>query len=487
MSHEIRTPLTSIIGYAESLKEGDLPEADVRAAHETIMRNGKHLLGVINDILDLSKIEAGKLDIELIDTPIFDLIGDVENLMQHRASERGLALRFEYKYPLPASIRTDPLRLKQILINLVGNAIKFTEHGSVRVVITADPGAERMRFAVIDTGIGLSEEQRARLFQAFSQADTSTTRKFGGTGLGLIISAQLAEKLGGGIELESFPGKGSTFALGIKTGPQLELRSEHPAGPNARREPAAQGGATPALGGNVLLVEDGRDNQRFISFVLKKAQVNCTLVENGALALEAVANGDFDLILMDMQMPVMDGYTATRTLRERGCTVPIIALTANTMKQDVQQCLAAGCTDFLGKPFERKAFYAKLSQYLSSKAVNGATAASDCVPILPDVEDAEVLPIILEFVGALEEKVAEMGAACRASDCEKVAAVAHRLRSAGLFGYPMLGDAAGVIEDIARAGALDGVEAKIDALRALSLRIKGGEGVLTEQLNRLQG
>lgn len=366
MSHEIRTPLTSIIGRSEIALTGELTQSEQQESLSTIMRNGKHLLGIINDILDLSKVEAGKLETELLPVSPFDVIDDVTNITAPQAKEKHISFEVEYSYPLPTVITTDPTRLKQILINLCGNAVKFTSQGAVRLKVTYDAVAQLLFFSVHDTGIGMTDAQKEHLFQAFTQGDTSTTRRFGGTGLGLVIAYELAAKLGGEVTVESTNGKGSVFTASISTGEVAlsDLTSER----ISKDAPVSPGTPIPAVGqGRVLLVEDGEDNQAYISFLLRRMGVEHETVENGSLAIEAIGRGGFDLILMDMQMPVMDGYAATRHLRDQGCTIPIVALTANIMREDIERCLAAGCNDYMGKPFQRRDFCDKVRSYLNSE------------------------------------------------------------------------------------------------------------------------
>ena len=381
MSHEIRTPMTAILGYTDILAES-IEQPEQQEAIQTIKRNSKHLLDLINGILDLSKIESGKLQIEQLPTSPLAILGDVVSLMRVRAEAKGLLLKVGYFSPLPQSIQTDPTRLRQILINLVGNAIKFTETGDVKIAVrladqdTANP---KLRCEVIDKGVGLSPEQLGRLFQAFQQADASTTRKHGGTGLGLAISKRLAEMLGGDITVTSELGKGSIFTLTIATGPLegialLDQLTE--AGATVATVPIRAAVPQALLNCRVLLAEDGADNQRLISFVLRKAGAEVEVCENGQNAMErALAafpgwgwrhddpKGPFDVILMDMQMPVMDGYEATRRLRQQGYTRPIIALTAHAMKDDMQKCLDAGCDAYLTKPIVREQFLGAIARY----------------------------------------------------------------------------------------------------------------------------
>lgn len=381
MSHEIRTPLTAILGFTEillgdpSLEQGPPERVD---ALLTIERNGKYLLALINDILDLSKIEAGKLEVERIACSPVQIVADVASLMRVRAAAKNLPLNVTFAGKIPATIHTDPVRLRQILINLIGNAIKFTEAGEVRVETRLVQGGERppmIQIDVIDTGIGLSAEHVARLFQPFSQADSSTTRKYGGTGLGLAISKRLAEMLGGDITVQSVLGRGSTFsvtvAIGDLTGvpmlesPSLETGVSRPA-------PSTNFSSAVPLQCRILLAEDGPDNQRLIRFILEKAGARVTIVGNGQEAVEAALAAcdrrePFDVILMDMQMPVMDGYTATARLREVGYAGLIVALTAHAMEGDDLKCRDAGCDGYLTKPIERAKFLATIARLLEDR------------------------------------------------------------------------------------------------------------------------
>ncbi|MBI1191327.1 MAG: PAS domain-containing protein [Tepidisphaera sp.] len=372
MSHEIRTPMTAILGYADLLAEGGDREAAPRERLDqidTIKRNGEHLLNIINDILDISKIEAGKMTVERMPVDPFQLLLDVESLMAVKARAKGLSLRVEADGPVPVAIRTDSVRLRQILVNLVGNAIKFTEMGGVRVRMRLDKRhSERpqMLFDIIDTGIGLSEEQQAKLFDAFQQGDSSTTRRFGGSGLGLTISRSLAKMLGGDVSVVSVPGEGSTFTVRVETGSLEGVELVERAGRAAREVVPAQPTSTLAVlaGAKILLAEDGPDNQRLIAFHLRKAGAEVRVVENGRLALEAMTiDGtlagalteppQFDFVVTDMQMPEIDGYSLARTLRARGWTRSIVALTAHAMQGDEARCLEAGCDAYASKPIDK--------------------------------------------------------------------------------------------------------------------------------------
>ena len=375
MSHEIRTPMTAILGYADVLLENMRVPSDIHAAN-TIKRNGEYLIRIINDILDLAKIEAGKLDVDQAVCSPGQILADVVSLMRVRSCEKQLSLDIEYEEPIPRTARVDPFRLKQILLNLTGNAIKFTDSGSVKLVARFDAFTENpvFRVSVVDTGCGIDSRRINDLFRPFSQADNSSARRFGGTGLGLAICQRLAELMGGKIEVESEIGVGSRFTLVLP----VEV-SESGGLIHAPNEvPGLGGGAPPvspldAIHGRILLAEDGLDNQRLIAFLLRKAGADVTVVENGQLALEhalaaTLNNAEFDAILMDMQMPVMDGYIATRKLRENGYAGPIIALTAHAMSSDRQKCLDAGCDDYATKPIDRQQLVRLVASYTNSRS-----------------------------------------------------------------------------------------------------------------------
>ncbi len=379
MSHEIRTPMTAILGFAELLRE-QAAGSPCQELADIIYRNASYLLKIINDVLDLSKIEAGKIELDWQRISPFQLLSDVHQMMRRPAEEKGLKLTLEYRSPLPRSIRTDPYRLRQILINLVGNAIKFTSQGSVRIVAQLIPPSSSkpaLAVDVIDTGVGISPEKLEMIFQPFVQADSSTTRRFGGTGLGLAISRHLAQLLGGTITVTSTPGRGSCFRLAVGVDPRDVQDLVHPdqQSTNTQALLNQSKAVTPGLQGHVLLVEDGPDNQRLISHILSRAGVQVTVANNGQEALglferhwQKGQQPPFDLVLMDMQMPVMDGYTAARLLRARGWQGPIVALTAFAMAQDRQKCLDAGCDEYLSKPIRKQTLLESLSRYLTPKA-----------------------------------------------------------------------------------------------------------------------
>lgn len=385
MSHEIRTPMTAILGFGENLLDTDQPESKRIGWVHTIRRNGNYLLNLINDILDMSKIEADKMTVERIECCPCRILAEVASLMGIQVAGKGLNLGIDYEGAIPETISSDPTRLRQILINTVGNAIKFTESGAVSIVtrLVRDGEQSRLEFDVIDTGLGMTQGQMERLFQPFAQADASTTREFGGTGLGLAISKRFANMLGGDIVVaRSQVGVGTVMRSSVATGRlegvrMLDDPMAHTAVP-AAEDAGANDEMLDLNGCRVLLAEDGPDNQRLISYVLQKAGAHVTVVENGRLAMDAAiaardAGEGYVCILMDMQMPVMDGYEATRQLRSAGYVGPIIALTAHAMTEDRSKCLDAGCDDYVSKPIDRGCLLG-LIQRLSMPA--GAVASA---------------------------------------------------------------------------------------------------------------
>ena len=363
MSHEIRTPLNGILGFTEVLRRSPHSLADTNEYLSTIHSSGRHLLALINDILDLSKIEAGSMEFEMVRCSPHAIIREVLSVLRVKAGSKGLRLESCWQSGVPETIVTDPARLRQVLLNLVGNAIKFTETGSVTVTASLDDTMQepRFRIEVLDTGIGIAAKNVDRIFSPFNQADNSITRRFGGTGLGLTISKQIAEGMGGDIQVTSDLGSGTTFSLWVNTGPldgipihhteQVESVAYEIDDTETGHELSTQ---TVLDGVNVLLCEDGETNRDLIGLVLTEAGANVTFAENGQVGVDAVraAAISFDVILMDMQMPVLDGYSATQTLRGNGWDKPIIALTAHAMRGDEAKCRNAGCSGYLTKPIE---------------------------------------------------------------------------------------------------------------------------------------
>jgi signal transduction histidine kinase/ActR/RegA family two-component response regulator len=379
MSHEIRTPLTAILGFTDATLERFEVGSEEWDSLDVVRRNGQHLLELINEILDLSRIEADKLELECFRLSPFSLVSEVVSLMRLRTETNGIELHVQFTTPLPEVIETDPRRVRQILINLVGNAIKFTETGSVTLstsLVQGDGGA-RIVFEVADTGIGMTEAQLRGLFVPFSQGDSSTSRKHGGSGLGLAISQSLARNLGGSISAESKVGIGSTFCFSIPTGvgPEVACVTQSHEATVDRVHPRAEVDPETVArckDRRVLLADDGRDNQRLISLLLRRAGAIVTVVDNGQLAVDRALEAEredrpYDIVLMDIQMPVLDGHAATRALRARGYTHPIVALTASAMAGDRERALASGCDDFLVKPIDREALLTAVADSGPSK------------------------------------------------------------------------------------------------------------------------
>lgn len=370
MSHEIRNPMNAIIGFTDILRRGLADtEAKRRSYLNTVHASGNHLLGLINDILDLSKIESGRIKMEICDCEPHRLMSEVVSVMKMKADESNLELNWKLTSSIPRTIQSDPTRLRQILMNLVGNAVKFTEQGSVEIAAEFDSSTQQIHFDVVDTGIGMTPEQCSKIFEEFVQADSSVTRRFGGTGLGLAISKRLAEGLGGEITVTSEAGVGTTFRCSIATGnvsavPSINhetaLKDLH----DEQHHRIAGDGAIRFKLSRILVTDDTPANRQLVGLVLRNAGLVVDEAEHGAQAVEMVSKHSYDLMLMDMQMPVMDGFTATRRLRESGVTTPIFALTANVMQSDREKCEAAGCDDFLTKPIDIDTLLAKLAEQL---------------------------------------------------------------------------------------------------------------------------
>jgi signal transduction histidine kinase/AmiR/NasT family two-component response regulator len=377
MSHEIRTPMNALLGHVDLLCDSGATEDERRGYSETIHRSGEHLLTILNDILDISRIEAGRLVVKPTDFSPLELAREVVSMMWTQAAEKDLKLRFEADGALPRVVRSDPVRVRQILLNLLGNAIKFTKRGQVSLAMKLEPGVDdtrrTLRFEVADTGIGIEAKDRARLFQAFSQADGSSTRQAGGAGLGLAISKRLAGILGGDITVESEPGRGSVFTFLLEvdvSGPGALVRSDSEEESRAAAASAKTEDPLGALPGRVLVVEDVRFNQVLLTSILHKAGADVSVADDGKAGFDAVVAAEaegrpFALVLMDMQMPVMDGYEAARRLREWGYEGPIVALTAHAMTGDREKCLEAGCNEYTTKPIDRRALLAACRRTMS--------------------------------------------------------------------------------------------------------------------------
>lgn len=380
MSHEIRTPLGAVLGYADLLRYPSGSKEDRDNCIAAIARNGELLQKIIDDVLDLAKIEADRIDAEFADIELSDFLADVQGIHAHRTNSKNVTFKLEATGMLPRTFRSDSLRLKQILNNIISNAVKFTEQGSVcvRVTFTPEKNTGRLRFEIEDTGVGLSPSEAGRLFQPFMQADSSTTRRFGGTGLGLVISKRLAHLLGGDLVLtESRPGAGSCFAVYVDTGPVSENALVTADEILASQQRTRAGSLPPNIrldGRRILVADDTPDNRLLIRRILLQAGASVDTVENGKEAVQKATTALYDAILMDIQMPVMDGYEATRQLRRSGFSNVIIALTAHAMKEELVRCMDAGCNLHLTKPIDSARLLLALRNMTSDEAKAKAAA-----------------------------------------------------------------------------------------------------------------
>ena len=463
MSHEIRTPMTGILGFSDLLLQTHLADAERRRYIESIQRNGQHLLALMNDILDLSKVEAGKMTLEAIDCDPCQVIADVESMMSVRARSKQIGLIVNVSPDVPRKIRTDPTRLCQILLNVVGNAIKFTDAGEVKIGLDliADVNNEpRLRFVITDSGIGMTDAQMQRLFEPFHQADVSTSRRFGGTGLGLAISKRLIEMLGGDITVRSEAGRGTEFCITLGTGGGVATRVEPAPAP-----PAASGATVPhdIHDLRILLAEDGPDNQFLIKYYLERAGATVEIAEDGHAAIaQTLAAKDrgkpFDLVLMDIQMPGMDGLDATAILRKQGLTLPILALTAHGSAEAREESLAAGCSDHLVKPIEP-------NQLLSS-IMTWTQRIPPEVKLRSTWEADEALQSALkDYVEELPRQVTQILEEHDRNDLDALRRVVHQIRgSGGGYGFDALSTVAGGLETAILEKRLDLMTEHVDKL-----------------------
>jgi PAS domain S-box-containing protein len=498
MSHEIRTPMSAILGFAEMLLHKSPEECAELHCVQTIRRNAMHLLELINEILDLSKIEAGQMTVERISCDLPALLSELISLKRARAVEKGLEFGVTFQGPIPRLIQTDPMRLRQIFVNLLGNAMKFTKSGKIDMRITdeGDGGPNIvLRVDVIDTGIGMTPEQLQRLFKPFTQGDDSITRKFGGTGLGLTISRKLAKLLNGDIAVTSEIGVGSTFTLKIDGGPSAGVERLQDLTDATLPTQADEGEhASIRLSGRVLLVEDGRDNQRLLRMQLSDAGADVVLAVNGQIAVGLATTQPFDLILMDMQMPVMDGYAATTELRRRGLTIPIIALTAHAMAEDRSRCMASGCSAYLSKPIDEETLLKTVNQHLandpspsSNKSAGAGNAGSPSPAGAADgsnsiksslAGNSRMMKIIPEFIDGLPGEVLKMTDLLERNDLAELQQVVHQLLGAcGGYGFDPVTEPAIRAEDSIKSGqAIESITAEIKSLIEVIRRIDGYDG-----------
>lgn len=442
MSHEIRTPLTAIIGFAEIIKRTVVsgPASD---AGSIILRNGHHLLEIINGILDISKIEAGRMHLELLPFSPFDVASGVETMMAAQAASKGICFSLHVDYPFPAQVMGDPTRWKQILFNLSSNAVKFTELGAVALELEYNSEQMRLKLRVRDSGIGMSDDQLKMLFKPFTQADSSIARKYGGTGLGLHLVRQLVTKMDGEVQVRSKLHEGAVFEVEIKA-PMVEQAGWVHSGPvtlNVAREKEVD----ILLSGHILLAEDGPDNRLLIVSLLHRLGLTVEVVEDGAQAVQAALTGDFDLVLMDIQMPVMDGVQAAKVLQGAGYGRPLVALTANVMQEDMEAYREVGFACSISKPIDVEVLARRLSEFLAQDINTTALGGLEDLPGYADIRHA--------FIDSLPARLQQLDDQLRQNSLDAAAELSHALRGTGAsFGYPGLSQLAAAIEHAARAG-----------------------------------
>lgn len=463
VTHELRSPLGAILGYAELLKSSEISAGEKYDYLQSVIRNGRHLLDIVNDILDLSKVEAGQLNIEKVTFSLHLELLNIVASYKKQAARKGLKINLGYEFPIPECITSDPVRVRQILINLVSNAIKFSSGPDGEITLGVAASDHQLVIRVKDTGIGMSEAQQKRLFQPFVQADSSVSRKFGGTGLGLSLSRKLARALGGDLRIEkSEPGFGSIFRLTLDPGELKTVRkiksykemSNIPLPSVIDKQEAALEDL------HVLIVEDSKDNQTIYVQYLESAGATVDVASNGREGFKKAMEKDFNLILMDIQMPIEDGYTTTARLRQKNYLRPIVALTANAMKGERERCIQAGCDDYLTKPVDPDTLI-EIIAWLTKKKSIAKTSANILkkVSYLSDIRqedltvpramaaevrsiyghDPRVSKVIGEFIGGIANRLASIREALEKGNFKEAASLAHNLRgTSATYGFPEL-------------------------------------------------
>ncbi len=473
MSHEIRTPLTAIIGYAESALDNDQNMQERIHALSIIRRSGHHLLAIINDILDFSKIEATEMKIEHIRVNPFQILADVNIITSAQATQKGLLFDVDYQLPLPADISTDPVRVKQILLNLCSNAVKFTKHGTVTIYVRHLRKTNQLQCQVTDTGIGITEEQMKHIFQPFKQADSSTTRHFGGTGLGLSLSMRLTQLLGGQLEVQSQPDAGSQFTLTIPCGETKNYIFDlENIGFSTEQEPIPLNN----IQGTILLAEDNPINQQLITAILEKTGAKVTTANNGAEAIELAEKNTYDLIYMDMQMPVMSGIEAIKVLRKNNYKGSIVALTANATCEAKQACLNAGSNDYLTKPVNIENLHRITARYLHHKEYKLSNYAME--PIQSELVQSDLIiqDLLTDFINQLSKMLDNIKVSFVNKKWLDMSVIMHDLKGmGGGFGYPQLSELAEKMEVELANEHYENVRDLLNKLDILCQRIYAGK------------
>ena len=505
MSHEIRTPMNAILGFTEALKRGyGKNEHNNEHYLSTIMVNGEHLLNLINDILDLSKVEAGHLDVESVSLKPYQIISEVVQVMSVKAEEKGVALTYMPEGSIPETMMSDPARFRQIITNLVGNAIKFTEAGSVTVLTRMDANQNKLITEVSDTGIGMTTEQATAVFDPFVQADSSITRRFGGTGLGLAISKKFAEAMQGNIYAKSEPEKGSQFflELNIKTEGPVALISAEEIGQIKQVDSTLLTQRWKFPDANVLVVDDGVENRELISLVLTEQGIKTDGAADGLEALEKLTVNQYDLILMDVQMPRMDGYTAAREMRKQGITLPVVALTAHAMKGIEQKCLEAGYSGYMSKPISIDKLIQLLvkelgaeplnEDFLEDKVLNSGTVGvsynssspnssasaldfgSQLTPLYSELgtDNPKFEKIVARFIERVNDVYKQIQSCSTQQDFTTLKGHAHWLKgSAGSVGFSGLTNLAAQLEQTVMKQEVAGTQVLVSAIGVMIDRI----------------
>lgn len=461
LTHEIRSPLTGIIGHAEMLQDPMLEPSEAAKCTRSIVRGSRHLLQVVNELLDLAKAEAGKIELEMITVDVAELLEELEQFALTKCEEKDISFTISRARSVPDVVKSDPTRLRQVLFNLLSNAIKFTEIGTVRLEV--DYSNRYLSFAVRDSGIGLTDDQISRIFEPFAQADSSTTRRYGGTGLGLAICNRIAESFGGTLSATSTPGEGTIFTFTLPT-------SSVDTAPEPIQSTAI---SAPVLRGRVLVADDCEENCDLLRYFLEKEGLEVVTVGDGVQAVEAASSTPVDLIFMDLNMPRCNGVDAVRRMRRLGIRVPIVALTASVAETDRLALLDAGCNDSLAKPFKRSALLSKVASHLASE---------------PSMVESDPMfqSIVATFLSRVPERLLSLDKHFEQQSWSDLGHAAHALAGAGMFGFHQLGEEALLLQRASVSGDPSRIKSGLDAVhqevRRLLATVQGDKALFRSDL-----